>query len=140
MADCTVRASLLIRKGNLYYQSQPSQVTFDLTNEGGPTPGMIKALTSGTDVSLSVLTTPGPCRIMNLDASNYVTVGIWEPDTSKFYPFLELGPGETYVFKLSRSILKEWSNTGTGVVDSNQTLRIMAANDTCDVIVEAFEA
>lgn len=145
--EATITASLGISKidattniTQISYQSRPSAFKADVSGAKGPTPGAISATTNGTDIDFSQLTTPGLCRIMNLDVTNYITVGVWEPDTSKFYPVMELKPGETYVHRWSRSVKSEWSGTGTSVVDTNNTIRIKAANAPCNVLVETFEA
>lgn len=133
MAEVTIRNSLSIDAGNLEYSSKPTNFTGSISsvNPKGPVPGALDVTTSGTDVDLSELTTPGYCRIMNLDATNYVTFGIW--DGSDFHPLGEILPGETYPIRLSRSI-------GLGVGTGYENLRLVADTATCIVVVEAFEA
>jgi hypothetical protein len=144
--EATIRSSLIILKDDgsgttlLQYAGQPTAFQADVTGTFGPTPGAFAASTAGTDVDLTELTTPGLCRIMNQDDTNYVTVGMWDPEGSTFYPMMELLPGETYVFRLSRSIEEEYS-TGTGTTGANTNrLRIKADTAACNVLVEAFEA
>jgi len=111
-----------------------------VAGDGGPTPGQITCTTTGTNVDLSVLATPGLCRIQNLDGTNFVTVGIWDPETEVFYPLLELLAGESYALRLSRDLAWEFA-TGTGTIGpETNTLRIKADTASCDVLVEAFEA
>jgi hypothetical protein len=132
MADeASIRSSLQISKGNLEYQSKPTQFNVDVSGTDGPTPGAVSIATAGTDIDLSELTTPGLCRLMNLDATNYVEYGIWDGTT--FHELGEIGPGETYVLKLSRNI-------GDGVGTDYENLRLKANTAACVVIVEAFEA
>ncbi len=107
----------------------------------GPTPGSFDASVDGTDVSLSELTTFGLCRIINYDTSNFVDVGIWDPETVKFYPIVRLLAGEFFVMRLSPDLQEEFAGTGTGTTgaDTNR-LRIKADTAICNVSVEAYEA
>ena len=65
----------------------------------------------------------------NIDATNYVKVGLYISAT--FYPFLELGPGESAVLTLARDILT--ANAGAAV------LRIVANTASCIVRVDCFD-
>lgn len=138
--EATIRASLTVRKGNLDHRSNPTQFQATQTGVGGPTPGTILcAVAPGTDVDLSELTTPGLATIQNLDATNYVTVGIFDPQSNLFYPFMELLPGEIYPLRLSRNIQEEYA-TGTGTVGpGTNTLRVIANTAACFVKVDCFE-
>jgi hypothetical protein len=112
--------------GQTTYQSLPNSFSAIQTNANGPSPGMITATTGGTNISLSQLAVPALCRIMNTDATNYVTIGTYVGTT--FTPFMELQPGESFVFRLSRSIL------GGGAV-----LRAVGNAGSVNVLVEAFD-
>jgi len=143
--EITVRSSLHIRKETssgevqLEYLPKPTTFTDDLTGVKGPTPGAFDASILGTDVDLTELTTPGYCRIRNLDDTNFVTVGIWDPEGSTFHPFLELGPMKHVDLQLSRYIQEEYG-TGTGTTGAGTNrLRVKADTATCNVSVEAFE-
>ena len=89
--------------GQTTYQSLPNSFSASQANANGPIPGMITATTGGVDISLAQLAVPALCRIMNTDTTNYVTIGTYVGST--FTPFLELLPGESFVLRLSRSIL-----------------------------------
>ena len=134
--EATVRSSLQIKVGNLTYQSQPTAFLADVSSANGPTPGVVAATTTGVNVSLSALTTPGLCRVMNLDSTNYVILGVY--DGASFFPLMELLPGESYVFRLYRNFGDEF--VGTGTPSDVNTLRVMGVGGTCNVLVEAFEA
>lgn len=136
--EATIQASLQILTTNLKYRSYPTTFTADVSGEKGPVPGAISAAVLGTSVDLSQLTLPGLCRITNLDATNYVTVGILDPD-GDFYPLAEVLPGEFYILRLSRSLGQSWG-VGTATTDSGCTLHIQANTAACNVVVEAFEA
>lgn len=138
--EATVRASLQVRKGNLYYQSNPSSFRADVSGAKGPTPGAFTASTDGTDVDLSELDTPGLCRVMNLDDTHACLLGRWDPDTSRFYPVVKLLPGESYVLRLAEDVLDEYAGTGTGTTATASTLRVKAVSRPVVALVEAFEA
>lgn len=145
-SEATVRVSLTIIKTSaegsiplLDYSSRPAAFNVDVTGTKGPTPGAFSVDTLGVDCDLSELTTPGLCRIMNQDETNYVEFGIFDPQTNVFYPLGEVGPGESYVLKLSRNILEEYSGTGTGTTGPTNTLRFKANTAEVNVLVEAFE-
>ena len=140
MADeASIRASLQIISGKLEYRSQPTVFTADVAGAKGPVPGALAASTAGTDVDFGELTTPNLCRIMNLDATNFIEYGIWDPEGSTFYPLGELLAGEFTVLRLSRNLQEEYG-TGTGTTGANTNrLRLKADTAACNVLVEAFE-
>lgn len=135
--EATIRTSLMIKKGNIFYQSNPTAFKANVTGTKGPVPGAVSiaATVTGTDIDFSELVTPGLCRLQNLDATNFVTYGIW--DGVSFFPLGELLPGETYVLRLSRYLGEEFAGTGTPA-DVN-TFRMKADTAACNVLVEAFE-
>jgi hypothetical protein len=135
--EATIRTSLQITSGNLKYRSYPTDFTADVAGKKGPVPGAITAAVLGTDISFAELTTPAWCWIYNMDDTNFVTVGILDPD-GDFYPFLEVLPGECELVRLSRSLGQSWG-VGTATSDSGCTLHIQANTAPCVVVVEAFE-
>lgn len=140
MADeAQIRVSMSIRAGNIDHQTRPTAFTVDVDGRFGPAPGTIAIAVAdtGQEIDLSMFTTPGLCAIQNLDAVNYVEVGIYEPATSTFYPLLEIGPGEIYIMKLTRNLLEEYVGTGTSA-PTNQ-LRARATGGTCNVTFSIFE-
>jgi len=141
--EIRLQLSLLVRKGALVYQSNPTALVADMGGSSGPTPGSIHvALGVGIDVSLSQIVIPGGwCFIMNLDSTpqptpNYVEYGI--NDVNNFFPLGELLPGEFTVKRLSRNLGKEYIGTGTGIV--NSTFRLKAHGAATLVRVEIFDA
>lgn len=144
--EARVQSSLSIRKSSgtitqIDYQSRPTAFLATVTGTKGPVPGAITVTTAGTNVSLDELDLPGLCRIANLDASNYVTVGIYDPELDRFYPLADVLPGEFYLLRLSRHLGTEYDNaTGTGTSAFTNRLRIRANTASCNVLVEAFEA
>lgn len=134
--EAQVRGSVSIRKGNKVYVSPPNSFNATVSGYGGPSPGVILCSTSGTDVDLSEITTPGLTFIKNQDSTNYVDVGVWNPDQSEFYPLLRLLAGEGYPVRLSPQVNQEVSGTGSGTTGQSNTLRIKANTAACLVLVE----
>lgn len=112
-----------ITKGHIQYRSLPTTFTADVDGTAGPTPGYVLVATSGTDIDLSGLGTPGICVLHNIDPTNYVEYGVG--DGSSTYELGEIQPGEIYVLRLARSLT---------------TLRMQANTAPVRVVVEAFEA
>ena len=135
-AEAAFNLGVNIDHGNLVYHQYPTSFRVDVTGKKGPTPGAMSASVDGTDVDLSELVTPTICVIRNLDATNFVEVGVW--DGTEFYPLMEIGPGEHYPFKLSRNLGNSYG-TGTATVDTTHNLRIKADTAACNVYVGAFE-
>lgn len=135
--EANINASLNIKIGNNQYRSVPTSFKADVADGKGPSPGAVTCdVLPGTNIDLSELVQPALCRLMNIDDTNFVTVGVY--DGTSFYPLLDLLPGETYIVRLSRYINQEFVGTGTNA-DANN-LRIVADTAACDVLVEAFEA
>lgn len=141
--EATVQAGLQVFKGTdpiqIQYLSRPGSFVADVAGAKGPVPGAFTATLAGTDVDFSELTQPGLALFKNLDATNFVTWGIWDPEISKFYPIGEILPGEFYPIRLSRLLTGELG-TGAGTTGPNtNTLRFKADTAPLDVSVEAFE-
>ena len=134
--EAKASVNLVIDKGNMNYRSTPTDFQVSVTTAKGPSPGAITATVAGVDVDLSELASPGLCRIRNLDATNFVMVGLW--DGTEFYPLFDLGPGEHYLIKLSLYLGYSFG-VGTGTTDAGHTLRIKADTASCVVVVEAFD-
>lgn len=134
--------SLDIRKNNLVWRPQPFNYRGTVSGtERGPYPGALLVSTAGVDVDLTQLTTPGLTIIRNLDSSalttHYIEAGIW--DGTKFYPLMELMPGEAYPLRLSRYLGNAYGS-GTGTTGSGKRLRLKACGAAAYASVEAFEA
>ena len=141
MADeATVRISLSVKTTNLDHRSYPTAFVTDVGGEKGPTPGAITVTIAGTDIDLSEITIPGLCWMQNIDATNYINIGIWDPEIGVFYPMIELRPGEYWLFRLSRDLFGEYG-TGEGTSGPN-TNRLRAKADVASgtLVVKAFEA
>lgn len=148
--EALIRSNLQIRKtlsatdGTIIldYSSRPTAFTADVSGNLGPTPGAFVASTAGTDVDLSALTIPGLCRFMHLGTANFVEVGIWDPEGVRFYPMLELLPGDSFIVRLARNIEEEFGtgDPGTATAGANTNrMRFKAISAAVNVLVEAFE-
>lgn len=142
--EIQVRSSLAVRKVSgvvtlVDYQARPAGFNADLDGNYGPVQASLAVSLSGTDVSFSALgsSQPGFYRIMNQDATNFVTLGTYDPTSDVFTPVMEIGPGETYVGKWSRFVA--WETTGTGTAGGHDnTIRLVANGAPCQVLVETF--
>ncbi len=124
----------------IQYNGQPSTFLVDVDGTKGPVPGSISVALAGTDVDLSELTQPGLCKMTNQDDENYVEYGIREPSTTTFYPLGEIGPGESYVIKLSRNLQEEYQGVGTATSAATNFLHFKANTAPVNVLIEAFES
>lgn len=142
--EASVRGGLQIRKiiNNITVIDYSRNIGFKATVVGskGPVPGAVTISTDGTDIDFSQLVTPGLATIKNMDSTNYVEYGIWEPATSLFYPIGEILPGEEYPIRFSRNLQEEYIGTGTGTSAPTNRLRFKANNAACVVMIGAFEA
>ncbi|MCK9568743.1 hypothetical protein M0R72_07370 [Candidatus Pacearchaeota archaeon] len=137
--EATIRSSLQIRKGEIDYQSRPTSHHEDVTGTNGPCPGAVTATVAGVNVDFSPLVTPGLVTIHNLDSTNFVEYGAWDPVTSTFFPIGEVPAGAAYSFRLSRN-LGESYGTGTSTTGTGHALRVKADTASVNVVIEAFEA
>lgn len=107
-----------------FNRSQPFST--DLINVKGPCVGTVAVTDDGVDLDLSQLTSfamePGEAWFQNLSALYTVDVGIRDPDTGQFYPFMELKPGRGQGVPLSRNLLEQYDVTGTGTGGANNKL------------------
>lgn len=142
--EAQVNISLFIQKADdsgrvlLEYNGRPAAFTADVNGAKGPSPGAITVTPAGVSVDLSQFTTPGLCRLMNQDGTNFVEFGILVG--TEFYPLGEVQPGESYVIRLSRNLGQSFESTGTSSLGSTSNFYLRSYNQTCNVLVEAFEA
>lgn len=137
--EIRVTSALSIKNGNLFYISQPGAFIANMAGTKGPTPGSVTVTTDGVDVSLAQLTAlGGMCRVMNVDLTNKIQIGPKDTGTGKFYPFMDLLPGETYTIRLSDFLGKD--EPGTGTFGGTGTFHAKSRNASCVLLVEAFDA
>lgn len=144
--EASIRVSLQILKiadngvKQIDYQSRPTDFRMDVTGAKGATPGAITATVGGTDVDLTQLVIPHLTFIKNLDATNYVEVGIYDPTINEFYPFMKILPGQGWIVPLASHFGEAYLGTGTSSVGVLKRLRVKANTAPCNVSVDSFEA
>lgn len=137
--EISVTESLAVRNAALSW-GQNVSYRDDQAVVGGPSPGeILVGVHPGLDVSLAQIASPGWCWMCNLDAKNFVTVGVYDSSIPAFYPFLDLKPGgkPQKVF-LSKYLLQELAGTGTHMGHTT-TLHMLADTAACKVRVDCFE-
>lgn len=143
--EATIRVGLSIRLGSTHYDPKPTVFRSDVSDPvRGPSPGFVLVPQGGVDIEFTDLTSPSLCRIANLEDAgngNYVTYGIHDPQTGKFYPLGEVLPGEFYPLRLSRFLEGEYgTGTGSGTSGpSTNKLRLKAALGPAGVTLDAFD-
>lgn len=140
--EITVQMGLTINKGVLQSRSPSPGFSADMTGAKGPTPGAITVTTTGTDVDLSQLTSPGWVEMKNLDSVNPVLWGIYDPETDVYTPVGVLAPNGKggALFEFAPGFGEEYANaTGTGTTGPTNRLRLRSQNASCDVQIFAFE-
>lgn len=136
--EITFNFNLTIRKDNLNTSRRASfRPNFD--GSTGPTPGAVTVTTAGIDISLANLNTlGGVCIITNLDETNKISYGIYNPDENRFRPIGDVLAGESWPFRISSDLGEEFL-TGTGSDLGNATLHLRAANAACEAVVEVWD-
>lgn len=141
--EVSVNCSLTVvkRSGSLVLINEKRGATFtdDLlaTTAKGPTPGAFSVPTTGVDVALSQLDSPGWCWIANLGSTYTIEYGIH--DGAVFHPFGELPPGCGHPFKFSTNLGQEHVAAGTGTSGDVNTFHMKTYGGTSVGYVGAFE-
>jgi hypothetical protein len=142
--EISMQYSMQVAKGNLNDYKLFRYSANMAGTPKGPIPGALTVSVHGTDIIFSGLVQPGICRLTNIDATNFVTVGVFDKTASAAYPnghFLPLAeilPGESYPMRITRKLTKD-VGSGTGSVAGISTMRIMADTAPCVIVVEGFE-
>ena len=140
--EIRVTSSLTIRKTSgttvILNKGYSSSFQGNMSGAKGPVPGALTIPTTPEVVNFGELTTPGWCWLENLDATNYVEWGAYDPDTATFYPIGKISPGCRYPIELAPVMGQDVSGTGT----TGDTFSFAMRADTAAVAVsvEAFEA
>lgn len=137
--EATVRTGMQIIVGGLTYRPPTAAFNVNVSAAKGPTPGLVVVPILGVNVDFSELTVPGLCRIINYDTTNFVTYGLGDSVTNEFYPLGEIGPGESYIIKLSRNLSIDQDELTTGTGSGVKAFRLVADSAPCNCSVEAFE-
>ena len=110
MADeISYTAKLAVTKSNLSYTrtvSDAVDMTGSTHNGGSPS---IPITTAGTALALGDVTTPGWAFFRNLDATNFIEIGIQQGGV--FYPFLKLKAGDATACRLGTTAPYARANT-----------------------------
>lgn len=119
--EATIQSGLTLRVGNLEYQSKPATIRADVGSNGpaGPTPGYVLATLTGALIDLTkLINLGGLVWVQNTDPTNFIEICVYDPDSTKFYSFMELLPGEAFAWRMSRNYQNEFG-AGTGTTGSN---------------------
>jgi len=140
--EITVTGQLVISSGQIDYASRPTSFRADMDGAKGPSPGAVSVGAMGTQIDLSELAHPGMCRMQNLDDTYTIHVGIYDSDSDRFFPMIELKPGENYIFRLSSYLSRDLSTgtSGTGTLGAANQLWARCDGGVADLLVEAFES
>lgn len=142
MATVQVRISLNVIDRDLGIDYRRSANFAPVMNTPrGPTPGLLSIPVHGRDIDLAELTVAGEVWITNNDPTNFVTFGIYDPETPAFYPLGEVLPMKSCQFRLSRALSEQFFGTGTGTgVEATARFHMRADTEAVDVVIEAWEA
>lgn len=145
--EARLQGGLAIRKvtnGVQVMDHRPAYNGFvaDVAGTKGPTPGDVTIGPNGTNIDLSQLTEPGWCELFNRSDTQTIQYGIWDTDSTTFYPIGELEPGHGHTIKFSRNFGERHDEgVGTGTTGSGICkLRIYSGGASNAVVyVGAFE-
>ena len=102
MADeISYSGSLTCSNNNLEFSVVESFLA-DQTTLGGPSPGTLEIGTTYEAISTTDITNKGFAFFKNLDATNFVEIGL--DVSSTFYPFIKLLPGQSAIVPLSPAV------------------------------------
>lgn len=144
--EARIPGGLTIRKisGSVVQMDhKPSYPGFSatVTAAKGPTPGAVTISPAGTIVPIDQLTEPGWCEIVNMDDEQNIQYGLWDRDTTTFFPLGELEPGHGVTFKFSRNFGERHDEgVGTGTTATG-IVQLKLYSETADAVayVGAFE-
>lgn len=111
--EVTFNGSIVIRSGFFFEQINPGSIQIDLASDVGD--GGVQEISHTAHEALPTANAGdgGLFFFRNLDATNYVEVGL--DDTGSFVPFLKLLPGEYSIGRLSSSAI--YAKADTAAVD-----------------------
>jgi len=113
-SEITITGSLRVSNGALVNNYPLPQQSVDMT-EGRYSAGVQEIGTSEEAISFNAeLTAPGWGYFRNLDATNYVEIGLYKGAT--FYPLLKLKPGEWQIVRLATTT-DVYAKADTAAVD-----------------------
>jgi hypothetical protein len=114
-AEIKLTTQMIVSNGGLKRTWAPSQQSITQST-AKVTGGVVSVATSYASISLAALSASGWGHFTNLDATNYLELGV--EVSSAFYPLVRLGPGESMAFRLAQSVtLFGRANTGACLLD-----------------------
>lgn len=142
--EVTVTVGLQIRNGNFKFTEGNTTFKDDQSLAAGVGPGLVLVSTEGTDIDMSAIPYPGWCKITNIsptDGGSAISIGLYDPETDRYYPIWEVGPGQVHAGKFDEQF--QWEEypasglgTGTGTGGSGNRLRLRAKAHACYARVE----
>ena len=114
-SEITAVTGLSVTKGNLVASHATKTMKYDMTGTHRCSSTQDVGTSHEALVIPAEVATPGWCHMKNLDATNYVEVGVLVSST--FYPLLKLKPTEEIVFRLGTSSPYAKANTATVKLD-----------------------
>jgi hypothetical protein len=117
--EITVSSRLKVTNGNLKFEYNSGNLTFDQAAAGGPTPGFLTIGTTEESVAFGELGTLGWVIMRNLDATNYVQ---WGFATTAYGGRMEAG-----------------ETVGPFRLEPSTTLYLKANTAACQVLIYALE-
>lgn len=142
MADeFTITSYLTVNKPsiNLLWSSQPKSFRATLNANAGPITFNTSVAVLGTDFDLSPLTKPGWAWMQNLDPTNLVQYGIYDPESNKFIPFGRILPGKHAEWQFAEEFRADYVGTGTGTSAYTNRFRVRAKTAPCRVLLVVFD-
>lgn len=122
--EASISYQFNLKKGNLSYSNRRS-FRVDVTGTIGPLPGGVTIPKTGRIIDFQgFIVEPGLCEVANFDETYSFEVGIFDLQINVFYPLMEVGPGEWWPFKLTRNLLEQYNDTGTGTSSPENKLML----------------
>lgn len=145
--EARVQGGMSIRKttsGVTVIDHKPAYNSFtaDIDAANGPAPGAVTVGPNGTNINFAQLAEPGWVEIFNMDSAQTIQFGLWDPNTTTFYPLGELEPGHGTTLKLSRNFGERHDEgVGTGTTDGTAVkLRFYSGGSASAVVyIGAFD-
>lgn len=101
--EITLRWNMSVEKGNLDRRKAPDTQSITLNAASPAVAGGVQNIgTTYEAITLGDISTNGVSWFKNLDATNYVEIGVEVAAT--FYPLVRLNAGESYPFRLAQGV------------------------------------
>jgi hypothetical protein len=115
-SEITTRVQLTATKGSLSVKRDSGSTVIDMSGTHKAAGAMdIPTTAGGTAIPLGSVSTAGLSYFRNLDATNYLTIGVVVSAT--FYPLVKLKAGESCLLRLGTNAPYALANTATCVLE-----------------------